>query len=47
MKSQQIEQTNNTVHADTHTHWEEEARQHVGIGGYHDAQKEASEQDGR
>ncbi len=35
------------VHADTHTHWEVEARPHVGIGGCHDAQKEANVQDDR
>lgn len=33
--------------ADTHTHWEEEARPRVGIGGCRDAQKAASEQDAR
>lgn len=30
----------------THTHWEEEARPPAGIGGCHDAQKEATAQDG-
>lgn len=42
----QIRQTNNTVHADTHTHWEVEVRPHVGICGCHDAQKEVNAQDG-
>lgn len=36
---------NSTGHADTHTHWEAEARPHVGIGGCRDAQKEVNAQD--
>lgn len=39
--------TNNMVQRDTHTHWEAEARPHVGIGGCHDALKEVTVQDGR
>ena len=40
-------QTDNRVHADTHTHWEEEARPHAGIDECHDAQREVNGQDGR
>lgn len=41
-------QTHRTsVHADTHTHWEEEARPLAGSGGCHGALKEANARDGR